>query len=99
MPLLFIAVLTYVLTYLPSCLLYFNIYYPQTIISYIRQFCCVLTEMASGDSGTASDSSNIGSTYSSLVGGETGSLAGPAVSEQSAALGANTTGGTAGNAT
>jgi hypothetical protein len=55
--------------------------------------------MASGDSGTASDSRNIGCTDSSLVGGETGSLAGPAVSEQSAALGATTTGGTAGNAT
>ena len=59
----------------------------------------MLKEMASGDSGTASDSRNIGFTFSSLVGGKTGSLARPAVLEQSAALCADTTGGTAGNAT
>ena len=35
--------------------------------------------MASGDSGTASDSSNIGSTIGLLVGGAIGSVAGPAV--------------------
>jgi len=42
---------------------------------------CVLTEMAFGDSGTASDSSNIGCTVGSFVGGAIGSLTGPAVSE------------------
>ena len=59
----------------------------------------MLTDIASGDSGTASGSSNIGSTDGSFVGGAIGLLAGPAEPEQSAALGASTTGGTAGKAT
>jgi hypothetical protein len=52
--------------------------------------------MASGDSGTASDSSNLALTVGSFVGGATGSLAG---TEQGIALGATTTGGSAGEAT
>jgi hypothetical protein len=40
----------------------------------------VLTEMASGGSGTASDSSNLVSSDGSFVGGTIGSVAGPAVS-------------------
>jgi hypothetical protein len=60
------------------------------------RYCCVLTEMASGDSGTASDSSNIGSTVGAFVGGAIGSLAGPAVSEQVAAIGASIGGAIAG---
>jgi hypothetical protein len=45
--------------------------------------------MASGDSGTASDCKNIGSTLGSYIGGAIGSLAGPAVSGQIAELGAS----------
>jgi len=52
--------------------------------------------MASGDSGTASDVSNIGTTVDSIVVGATGSVAGPAVSEQCAELGASIGGATAG---
>ena len=54
--------------------------------------------MAFGDSGTASDSRNIGSNVVSFVGGETGSLVGPEVSEQSAALGVSFGGAIAGTA-
>ena len=54
--------------------------------------------MASGDSGTASDSSNIGSTVGSFIGGAIGTFAGPAVSEQCAALVASIGGATAGTA-
>ena len=43
--------------------------------------------MASGESGTASDSSNIGSNVGALIGGAIGSLAGPAVSEKGASIG------------
>jgi len=42
--------------------------------------------MASGDSGTVSDSSNIGCTVGSFVGGAIGSLAGQKVADQYAAL-------------
>jgi len=56
----------------------------------------VLTEMASGDSGTASDSSNIGSTVGSFVGGAIGSFAGPVGAVQCAALGASIGGAIAG---
>jgi hypothetical protein len=59
----------------------------------------VLTDMTNGDSGTASDSSNISSTVGSFVGGAIGSIPGPAVSGQGAALRGTATGGTAGNAT
>jgi hypothetical protein len=52
--------------------------------------------MTSGDSGTASDSSNMGCIVGSFVDGAIGSLAGPAVSEQCAALGASFGGAIAG---
>jgi len=42
--------------------------------------------MASGGSGTAADSSNIGSAVGSFVGGAIGSLAGSEVSEQDSRL-------------
>ena len=58
----------------------------------------MLTEMASGDSGTASDSSNIGTNVGSSDGGATKSPPGPAVTEQIAAPFATATGGTAGKA-
>ena len=45
--------------------------------------------MASGDSGTASDSSDIGSAVGSFVGEAIGSLAGLEVSEHMASLGAS----------
>jgi hypothetical protein len=45
--------------------------------------------MASGDSGTASDSSNISSAVGSCVCGAIGSIAGSDVSEQGARLGAS----------
>jgi outer membrane lipoprotein SlyB len=57
----------------------------------------MLTDMAYGDSGTATDSSNIGCTVGSFVGGAIGSIAGPAVSEQSAALCATLGGAISGN--
>jgi len=46
----------------------------------------VLTEMASGDSGTASDNSNIGSAVGSFVGGATGSRDGIAMPEEPAVM-------------
>jgi phage tail tape-measure protein len=52
--------------------------------------------MASGDRGTASDSSNIGSTVGSLVGGAIGSVAGPVGAVPCAALGASIGGAIAG---
>jgi hypothetical protein len=45
--------------------------------------------MASGDRGTASDSSNIGHTVGSFVEGEIGSLAGSEVSQHVSSLGAS----------
>jgi len=46
----------------------------------------VLTEMASSDSGTASDNSNIGSAVGSFVGGATGSRDGIAMPEEPAVM-------------
>ena len=49
----------------------------------------MLIDLKTGDSGTASDSSNIGSNVGALIGGAIGSLAGPEVPKRDAALGAN----------
>jgi len=57
-----------------------------------------LTEVSSGDSGTASESSNIGPTVDSFFGRMFGSVAGPAVSEHCAALCASIWGAVAGTA-
>ena len=59
----------------------------------------MLAFIASEDSGTASDSSNIGSTVASYIGGEIELSPGPVASVQNAAPGANSTGGTTGKAT
>ena len=58
----------------------------------------MLTEMASGDSGTASDSSNAASTVGSLVGGVIGPLAGPVGVVPCAGLEASIGGAIAGTA-
>ena len=58
----------------------------------------MLTEMASGDSGTASDSSNIGSTIVSFVEGGIGSLAVSEVSQHVSSLGASVWGAMGGTA-
>jgi hypothetical protein len=57
----------------------------------------VLTFIVFGESGTASDSSNICSKIGSLTGGEIGSPPGPVGWGPSAPLYANTAGGIAGN--
>ena len=54
---------------------------------------------STGDSGMASDTSNIRTSVCSLVGGAIGSPPVPAVTGQIAAPGATATGGTAGNGT
>jgi len=54
--------------------------------------------MASGDSGTASDSSNIGSTIVSFVEGGIGSLAVSEVSQHVSSLGASVWGAMGGTA-
>ena len=56
----------------------------------------MLTLIASGYSGTASDSSNIGCTVVSLVGGAIGSTPGPVASGQIAVPGATAIAGAAG---
>jgi hypothetical protein len=54
--------------------------------------------MTTGESGTVSDSSNIGFTVGTLVGGPIGSLAGPVGAVQCAALVASFGGAIAGTA-
>ena len=57
-----------------------------------------MTELASGVSVTASDSSNIVRSVGSFVGGAIGSFAGKAMSKQGAALGESVGGAGAGTA-
>jgi hypothetical protein len=57
----------------------------------------VLAGLASGDSGAASDSSNVVSTGGSIVGEQIVSTAGPAEAEKCAALDATIGGEIAGN--
>jgi len=54
--------------------------------------------MAPADIGTASDSSNIGSTFRCMIGATIGSLAGPEALEQAAVLYAPIGGAVAGTA-
>jgi hypothetical protein len=58
----------------------------------------VLTDMTTGESGTASDSSNIGCTVGLLVGGAIGSVAVPMGAFQVAALGTSVGGAMGGTA-